>query len=721
METKRRAYSKWLVYALGLFALGMTAFASVASREHHSTENARNDALSRLVALEARGLQSTNPSLAVQLALVAYRLSGSAEARSALVDATAGEMPTRLLGPVGQTSIGLGDDGHRLAIAYRASGQLKLYSLRYGNLTWLATVPIGSSSNKVDSVAISPGGRLLAIGESRGQVRVWSLASPSHPSQIATLGGGSGAVYGLSFSPGGTALAAADADGSVHRWSFANPGQPVAAPPLVAPGRPALHAISYSHDGNTIAAAGKRGALIVWDAHVGTKPVATLTAGTTTLSTVTYSPDGHTLAAGGQDGVIHLWTLSGAGRPAAARTSLAGPVGVVSLAFSRDGRYVAAGGSNGSLQIWSTLDWSATATLPQSDSVTGVAFTDGDRHLLSSDASGTTLIWQFPPRSTDTTASAVQALTYSPDKPQLAAIGQAGSPAQWDVADEWRPAPVGSWYAPPASAPSTGAYPTTTPTTTTSTGTTTTSATTTPPFNPHAGDKALRQTETATRVVGSALSPNGQLFAAASTDDLVWLWDVSDPSDPKLLAKLAGFTRWAYTVVFSGNSQTLFAGSADHTVRIWDLSNPDVPQELANSPLTGPTSTISELALSPDSRTLAAATTDGRVWLWSVGQPAKAGLLGTLTAASGLPTVTTVQVTAIAFSPSDNTLVAAGSDHRLTFWHYRPYQAVNRICALAGTPITAAEWEQYVPDVPYNPPCENWTPPAPPQTADASH
>jgi WD40 repeat protein len=185
---------------------------------------------------------------------------------------------------------------------------------------------------------------------------------------------------------------------------------------------------------------------------------------------------------------------------------------------------------------------------------------------------------------------------------------------------------------------------------------------------------------------------------------------VTDPSQPKLLAKLGGFRRWAYTVVFSASSQTLFAASADHTVRIWDLSQPNAPRELANSPLTGPSSTIRQLALSPDSRTLAALTVDGQVWMWAVADPLKAYLTATLTAANGHPT-------AIAFSPTDNTLVAGGKHGQLTFWHYRPYQAVNRICALSGAPITPIEWEQYVPGAPYNPPCATWMPPVtPPQS-----
>jgi len=718
METRKRTYPRWLVYGLALFAVGMTVFAAVASREHHSTETARDEAQSRLVALEAGNLRASDPSLAMQLALVAYRLSATIQARSALVEATAGEMPTRLLGPSGPTAIALGDDGHRLAIAYGASDQLKLYSLRYSRLRWLATLPAERRSAKVDAVAISRNGRLLASGDSGGLVTLWSLASPSQPKRLATLSLGSGAVYGLSFSPRGAALAAADANGTVQRWSLSSPGHlvgspehPVTEPELVAPRRLALHAVSYSRNGNTIAAVGRDGALVIWHAHAGTTPLATLTAGTRLLTAVTYSPDGRTLASAGEDGLIHLLKLTKAGGPAIAETPLTGVGAVTSLAFSRDGRYLAAGASNDALRIWSTSRWHEIATLPDPAAVTGAGFTDHDRQILSSDAAGTTRIWQFPPPNGYKTLAGIRTLTYSPGEPQLEVTGgkTGRKTIQWDVADEWRPAPAGAWYAAPASAATSGVYATSSGTTSSGTTTsgTTTSGTTTPPVNPQAGEVALRQTRAATKVIGSALSPNGELFAAAGADHQVWLWNVTDPSQPKLLAKLAGFKRWAYTVVFSGSSQTLFAGSADHTVRIWDLSQPNDPQELKNSPLTGPSSTIKQLVLSPDSRTLTALTTDGRVWLWAAADPSKANLTGTLTVATGHPT-------AIAFSPTDNTLVAGGNDGRLTFWHYRPYQAVNRICALSGTPITPTEWEQYVPGAPYNPPCATWMPPAPP-------
>ena len=710
MGTRKRTHASWKVYLLAVFALGMTIFGAVASRDYHSTADARNDALSRLVALEAGDLRHSDPSLAMQLSLVAHNLSATPEATASLIDTTATQMPTRLLGPVGRTAMALGDDGHRVAIVYRASNQLRLYALRYTQLRRLASVKAGPGTAKIQSVAISDSGTLLATGGSDGTVILWRARSPEHPQHLATLRTGSGAVTSLSFSPGSRALAAADADGSVQRWSLTDAAHPATAAPLTAPGRPVLNAVSYSHDGQTLAAAAHNGTLVVWRAHAGTAPLAALSTGGSSLNAVAYSPDGHTLAAGGQDGAIHMWTLADDGRPIADKVNLRGTAPVTALAFSRDGRYLAAATSGNQAEVWASAHWTMVATLPHPAAVTGVAFTDADRHLLSSDGGGTARVWPFPTPGTFTTGFRIGGLEYSLLKPRLAVSGTttagARDRANWDIADEWRPAPVGAWDAAPDSVAMTAPY---APVTTATTAPTTTTATI---INPHAGHRALRETEAATTVLDYALSPSGLLFAAAGTDDLVWLWDVTQPNHPKLIARLGGFSRWATSVVFSNSSQTLFAGSADHTIRLWDVSDPAVPAELADSPLLGPGSAVSQLALSPDGSTLAAATSDGHVWLWGVVAANKASLKANLTAAIGKPVV-------IAFSPTDNVLVAGGADQKLTFWHYRPYQAVNRICARAGTPITAAEWERYVPDTPYSPPCANWTPP-PPQTAEGS-
>lgn len=716
MISGRRAYPKWLVRGLVVFAIGITAFSAVVSREHHAVENERNAALSRYVALRAQGLESSDPALAMQLALVAYRLSQTTQARSALLDVTAGEMPTRLTGRPGRTELALGDDGHRVAIAYQGD-DVALYGLRYAQLTPLAIVPGGSGSAQVDSVALSDDGHLLAVGDSSGHVTLWGIGSPTHPRRLAVLTAGRGAANGLSFSPAGGALAAADADGTVQRWSLADVGQPALAPPLNAPGSVALTAVSYSHNGKMLAAVGARGTFVIWPAHGAATPQTVGGSGRAGLTAIAFSPDGKSVAMGGQGGAIHVWKLNPLGPPVALRTPQIRGSRINALTFSRDGRYLAAGTFGKAAPIWSTSSWMQVASLPHPASVTGLAFTDGDRRLITADAAGTAMIWQFPAPSIYRFDSALTGVSYASTKPQLSVTLRSGHTDEWDVVNEWRPAPQGAWYAAPLSAAPVNAYWTKLTTTATSTSTTATGTGTAPGstplvVNPHAGGEALSRTRAQTTVLDSALSADGQLLAAAGADRLVWLWDVSDPANPRLLAKLSGFTGAATAVAFSSNNQTLYAASDDHTVRIWSLAKPAVPQELNSSPLIGPSTAITRLALSPDNHVLAVATVDGHVWLWSVARPAKARLSASLTAARD-------SLTALAFSPSDNVLVAGGANRRLTFWHYRPFEAVNRICALAGTPITYGEWQIYVQGAAYRPPCARWRPPASP-TATAA-
>jgi WD40 repeat protein len=62
-------------------------------------------------------------------------------------------------------------------------------------------------------------------------------------------------------------------------------------------------------------------------------------------------------------------------------------------------------------------------------------------------------------------------------------------------------------------------------------------------------------------------------------------------------------------------------------------------------------------------------------------------------------------VNALAFSPDGRTLAAAGADGAIHTWNTDPELTATAVCATAGTPLTRAEWQQYIRDLPYRPPC----------------
>jgi WD40 repeat protein len=93
-----------------------------------------------------------------------------------------------------------------------------------------------------------------------------------------------------------------------------------------------------------------------------------------------------------------------------------------------------------------------------------------------------------------------------------------------------------------------------------------------------------------------------------------------------------------------------------------------------------------------------AAGSDGTAWLWDVSTPAAPRDPITLPASTD-PLFT------VAFGPDGHTLAAAGADRTVHLWTVDPQRAAGALCARAGAPLTVGEWDRYVGDLPFDPPC----------------
>jgi len=736
-----------LIAASVAFGIAALVLAAVALHARSSATRARDDAFSRQIAVQARSLSPTDPSLAMQLAVLARRIAPTTDATSSLLDASGGEMPKRLLGPLGPAYLTISADSQRAAVAYSAADQIRIYALEDGMPHQTATITAGPASAQVFAVAISSDGRLLAAGGTNHQIGIWSLVSPARPTRIATLTGLAGTVYGLSFSPEGRELAAADDTSAVKLWSLQGDRPPAPLPAPSASGT-TLHAIAFSPDGRVLAAGGTGGTLLLWAAaRPGAPPVTATAASAMTLTALAFSPDGRTLAAAGQGKLVYRFALHDGAAPTAMAALHGFTTYVDALAFSPGGQNLVAGGSDNMMRIWSTASPASETTLRHPAAVTGVAFVSGGTRVLSIDAAGTLRAWSFPPPSTWLAPGSVFGLGYTASGNELAVISSgtqgtaqlfrptgsgglvpiatvptlasfgpvagagalsangallavANARAQvqlFDVADPHHPRPVGPVL--------TGATPTIEQMS----------------FDPSArllaagddgghvrlwniadparpiAEPTLDRNGSAQLVFGVAFSPDGHVLASAGADGRVRLWNVAQPGHAQPLAIAGQFNGYAYTVAFSPDGHTLVAGGADRTVRLWNISDPAHPKVLT-TPLTGPTSGLYSVAVSPDGSTIAGASLDGSVWLWNITHPTTPARLATLTP-------TSANLLAVSFQPHSNQLIAAGADQHLYVWNDNPAQATSTICRLAGTPLTRTEWTQYVQAGTYRPPC----------------
>jgi len=204
-----------------------------------------------------------------------------------------------------------------------------------------------------------------------------------------------------------------------------------------------------------------------------------------------------------------------------------------------------------------------------------------------------------------------------------------------------------------------------------------------------------------TLAVGVGFSPGG---GAGS----VSLWDVRDPARPRQLGKplFAGGA-----VAFSPQGPTLAVGGdivngvGAGSVSLWDVSDPARPRQLGRPLAVGDGNNVSSVAFDPGGSTLAVGgdvvngVSAGSVSLWDVSDPARPRQLGQPLAAGD-------NVSSVALSPSGTTMAVGGSDGTQV-WNRDVRYAINRICSQTAGELTPQQWRQYVPQLPYNPPCSS--------------
>jgi hypothetical protein len=155
----------------------------------------------------------------------------------------------------------------------------------------------------IGSLALSPGGKVLAVGGADGTQRLFDVASGR---KVATLVGHQGNSFALAFSPDGRTLAVGTMSGGVQWWD-------VASGKRIAQGTGSVTDVAFSPDGKILASGGYD-AITLWDASTH-QPITTLSLGSVGVyvSGLAFSRYGGVLAVG-YNGALQLWNVAGVSR-----------------------------------------------------------------------------------------------------------------------------------------------------------------------------------------------------------------------------------------------------------------------------------------------------------------------------------------------------------------------------------------------------------------------
>ncbi|MFC0543539.1 nSTAND1 domain-containing NTPase [Kutzneria chonburiensis] len=690
-RTRRLRQAAALLGALLLIAVAATAYAVQASRT--ATEQ-RNVALSqRLLGLTS--LRATDPALALQLTVAAYRLDPSPSARDSVLSSLAAPYAAQVsVGNGAALSTAVSQRGH-LLVASGDDGAVTLFDVADPHHP-VSVAKLPGRSGPVTSVAVNAAGTLIATGGADHVVELWDVSDPRQPrkraslaghaamvafvafspdgrtlasggydntarlwdvdtaGQLAVIPGNGGVVPGVAFSRDGHTVATANYDGTARLWNVTDARQPLAGAVLKAPG--AMTAVAFGP--SVLATAGNDATIRLWDLD-GTQ-LATLAGHSKALLALAFSPDGRTLASGSADKTVRLWDVS---QPRQARESQSLPGhtnAVSSVAFGPDGQVLATASSDKTVRVEDLSPRTPATAVAVHGSQAVVGGRDGVTRLIDVSA-GSRVIATFPGGS-----SPINAAFF--DGHVVSTVDVSGAVRRWDVD---HPAQVSVQQTDPAvwSAFSPDGH-------------TLAGSGIDGSVRLWRGTEALRLPSSGPTATAVAFSPDGRYLASGAADNKIRVWRLSDRS---LLATLFGHTDVVNALAFSPDGSTLASGGVDTTVRLWDLHH-------QTALFTGHTDAVEALSFSPNGSTLASAGTDDTVRLWDVHNP-------------GTPTVLTGHadtVNVVAFA--GGTLLSAGDD-TVRSWDPDVSGTISRICATAWPRITAEEWDRYLPGVEYQPPC----------------
>ncbi|GAA6622415.1 NB-ARC domain-containing protein [Scytonema sp. NUACC26] len=415
----------------------------------------------------------------------------------------------------------------------------------------------------VNCVTFNPDGKLLAIGDSDGKIRLWRIADAQN-SMI--FEGGAGKLLGLvAFSPDGEFLVSGSTDHTVKIWDVSE-GK---CCKILQGHSHWVLAVALSKDGCKIASNSFDNTLRIWDVSSG-ECTKILPGQTTGKLTIAFSPPGGAIARINENYILQILDISTGNCCQAFQVDGSK---ILAFAFCPDGNFIATGSSDATVRLWDVKTGECCQVFAGHTSrILAIAYSRDGRLIASASVDKTVRLWDVDTKICTKVLlgykGEVTSVAFSPDSCTLATGCDDQTVKLWDCR---RGLSRKTWQG----------Y--------------------------------------ANWIRAIAFSPNGQTLLSGSDDGIIRCWDISTGS---CYLSLRGHTHWIWSVAFSPNGTLVASGSEDQTAKLWDVAEGKCLKTFET-----PGREVWCVAFSPDSQLLAAGCdgiglADGsdkeQVWLWDV-------------------------------------------------------------------------------------------------------
>ena len=440
-------------------------------------------------------------------------------------------------------------------------------------------------TDQVSAIAFSPDDRWLITTGRDATVRLWDLDAADPAIASVVLRGHEGWVRSLAVSADSRWVITSSEDRTARLWGITLPDSRAA--PVVLRGHTSIaRAVVFSGDERWLATGGGEGVVRLWDMQAEDPAASSipLPGDNSSIFSLAISADSRWLATGGQDANVRLWDLKII-RPNAKPRVLAGHTNTVrAVTFSRDGHWLVSASRDATIRLWDLSGPVAASTVMTLTGHTAMirvaAITDDSRWLVTAGDNGETRLWDL--QAPDPNGSrmdlsghsgAIRAVAFSHSGRWLVTGGDDRNPRLWDVqsiAAGAAPSPI------------------------------------------ELRDESGVGVGT---ITAAAFTFDDRWLATAGLDNIIRLWDVTDPADAQVRFWLRGHNSGIRAIAITHDDRWLLSGSEDNTARVWDLKAAD--PSASSILLPGHTQPVWGVGISPDDRWLATGSGDATIRLWT--------------------------------------------------------------------------------------------------------
>ena len=402
--------------------------------------------------------------------------------------------------------------------AYGLGRQVRVIDLRNGKELWMAAA---SERNTVTALAFSPDGKTLASGAGfdDSDIRLWDVASGK---EIGRLEGHGTYVSSLVFWPDGQKLVSSSADQTIRIWDVA--GRKCLD--VLRGHRQEVWRLALLPDDKTLVSGCKDGTVYFWDTSVSHSHEARITL-PEPMTAWRFAPDSQSVVTLDLQGRVTRWQGRDFQQPETLFEISTNRYPGNDL-LSRDGRLLAVTTTNNVLQVW---DLSRQRLWREFPSPTGriwaARFCDDDNKLVALAYDYKSLYewdlnsgreihsWRVPAESS--------VIASSPDQRLCVVKGYLRGGYSGDVL-----------------------------------------------FEDLVGGGSVKRNLDAQEIWKGAFSPDGKLFAVASTMGYARVWDTATWRE---VATLRGYLKGVNNVAFSGDGKRLATAGTDKGLKLWDTES----------------------------------------------------------------------------------------------------------------------------------------------------